>query len=487
MKNGQDNLMNQLVVGIKKKLNDIQAPKKSEYILFVLLFLVSFTSMMYGDMKAFVHYEVNFLGSIFEGGGLRNYYEYGNSMLEYYKMNGIGGAYPLIYDFPVYVLLGIWGAPLWFFCNITGIEETSNMWTMLYAKSIYIVALAITAYLIYRICRNIKISDINSKWASYLFLSSAVVFVEIGIVGQLDVLGFPFLLLGIYFYQKKSYGKFIAFFSIAISFKQFPLFIFIPLLLLYEKNIVKIVYKIIMAMSFTLLVGLVFPKNTAAADIKDEIRNHFIEAFLGNKLPLYNCVVPLVVVLFGIICVYCYLKHIETAEQQNFYSILIPLVVMFVILISFDSNPYWFIYLSPFLAIIMVYNTDKFSLLILFESVGMAGLILNQFGGNYWVFDTEWAKGMMLEKLFGAPNDLITLQVFNNYTKIGYFSPVFFAIFVVCIGTVIWLSKSIECKQDENIVIRKYALLRLILNAGLAMIPEAVYLLSFPLGKYIMN
>ena len=175
MKNGGDNLINQLVVDIKKKLDDIQAPKKSEYILFALLFFIPFTSMMYGDMKAFVHYEVNFLGSIFDGGGLRNYYEYGNSMLEYYRMNGIGGAYPLIYDFPVYVLLGIWGTPLWLFCHITGIEETSNMWTMLYAKSIYIVALIITAYLIYQICRNINISDINSKWASYLFLSSSVV------------------------------------------------------------------------------------------------------------------------------------------------------------------------------------------------------------------------------------------------------------------------------------------------------------------------
>lgn len=476
-------LLSKIFIG----LNDTQAPKWKEYLMLILFFLIPFASMMYGDMKAFTHYEVNFWGSIFKGGGLRNYYEYGNDMLGFYRANGIGGAYELIYDFPVYIVLGIWGAPLYFFCNVTGVEETSSIWTMLYAKSIYIVALAITAYLIYLICKNLKVNESNAKWASYLFLSSAVVFVEIGIVGQLDILGFPFLLLGIYYYQKKQYNRFVLFFSIAVSFKQFPLFIFIPLLLLYEKNIIKIIYKTVLALAFTVIAGAWFPKNTAATDVKSDIRNHFLEAFLGNKLPLYNSVVPLIIVLFGIICVYCYLKKIENQEEHGYYSIMIPLVVMFVILTSFDSNPYWFVYLSPFLAMVMVYNSSKFNLLILFESIGMAGLILNQFGGNYWVYETAWAEGMMLEYLFGSPEHLISLEVFNSYTKMDYFSPVFFAVFFVCIATVIYLSKPKGCGQNENVVIRKYAILRLFLNAGIAMIPVIVYLLSFPLGNYVMN
>lgn len=465
----------------------IDAPKRKDYIIYVILFLIPFASMMYGDMKAFTHYEVNFWGSIFEGGGIKNFYEYGNDMISYYRANNIGGAYELIYDFPVYILLGIWGAPLWMFCHITGIEETSSMWTMLYAKSIYLVALAITAYLIYFICKNIKVSKINSKWAAYLFLSSATVFVEIGIVGQLDILAFPFLLLGIFYYQRKKYNRFIIFFSIAVSFKQFPLFIFVPLLLLYEKNIIKIVYKSILVLLFTIIAGIGFPQNTAAADIKSEIRNHFLEAFLGNKLSLYNGVVPLVVVMFGIICVYCYLTRVESEEDYFYYSILIPLVVMFVILISFDSNPYWFVYLSPFLALAMAYNSGNFKFLILFESIGMVGLVLNQYGGNYWVYETDCAKGMMLEKLFGSPEYLITLKVFNSYTKMDYLSPVFFAIFVVCIATVIWLSRPKKCSQNDNVPIRRYAILRMLLNAGIALIPEFVYLLSFLLGKYLMN
>lgn len=179
-------------------------PVLAEYLLLFLVFLVPFVTMMYGDTKAFVHYGVNFWKSITEGGGLHNFYDYSNGMLAYYRENGIGGAYEVIYDFPVYVCLGIWGLPIWLICSRFGIEETSNMWIMLYSKSLYFVALAIVAYLICKICKNIGIDRVMAKWAAFLFLSSALVFAEIGIAGQLDVLGMPFTLLAIYYFQKKT-------------------------------------------------------------------------------------------------------------------------------------------------------------------------------------------------------------------------------------------------------------------------------------------
>lgn len=136
---------------------------------------------------------------------------------------------------------------------------------------------------------------------------------------------------------------------------------------------------------------------------------------------------------------------------------------------------------------LMVYNSNNFNLLILFETIGMAGLILNQYGGNYWVYETSYMKGMMLDKLFGSPEYLISLEVFNRYARIDFYSPVFFAIFWVCILTIVWLSRPGKCIQNDAVNIRKYAIARLILNASIALIPEMVYLLSFPLGNYLMN
>lgn len=455
-----------------------KAPGHFEYLVLLLLFLIPFTTMMYGDTMAFVHYGVNFWKSITQGGGLHNFYEYGNEMLAYYRANNIAGAYEVIYDFPVYIVLGIWGFPLWLVCSGFGIEETSNMWTMLYSKSVYLVALAIVAYLIYKICKNIGVDDIMGKWAAFLFLSSVLVFVEIGIAGQLDVLGMPFTLLAILCFQKKQRWRFLLFFSIAVSFKQFPLFIFLPLEMLMEKNILKIARDTVLVFAVTVLSGLPFPKGTQAMQVKDEVRGRFMDAFLGVKAPLYNSAVPVIVLLIGGICVWCYLRKLKDDNDLEQYSVFIPALSMFVLFISFDSNPYWFIHLAPFMAILIAYNSSRFSHLILFETVGMLCLIFNQFGANYWVYESYWAEGMLLDKLFGYPENLITLERFCASTNLDEFYGVFFAGFVLCIGACLAISLPGRMRKSETVLVRPYALLRLVLNAGISMIPGFLFVIS---------
>ena len=58
-----------------------KAPGIADYVLFFGLFLIPFITIMYGDTRAFVHYGVNFWKCITQGGGLHNFYEYGNDML----------------------------------------------------------------------------------------------------------------------------------------------------------------------------------------------------------------------------------------------------------------------------------------------------------------------------------------------------------------------------------------------------------------------
>lgn len=457
---------------------DMSSPKKIEFALWLVLFLIPFASIMYGDTKAFVHYGVNFWRCMNEGGGLRYFYEYSNDILDYYKANNIGGAYDVIYDFPVYVIFGIWNFPLWLTLHFAGIEETSSFWTMFYSKSIYLVAIAITAYLVYRVCRNIGVKQEHAKWAAFLFISSMTVFTEIGIAGQLDVIGMPFSLLGIYYFQKKDKWKFIIFFSLAVSFKQFPLFVFIPLLFLIEKNILKIVIDFCGVMSVTVLSGIPFPKNTVAMQVKEHVRNRFMESFLGVKAPLFNSAIPVIVLLIGGICVFCYCKTLKDKEELIQYSIFIPTLIMFVLFVGFDSNPYWFIHLAPYIVILMIYNSAQFNKIALFEIVGMVCLTVYQYGQNYWVYDSEWARGMLLDQLFDAPDELVSMELFAAYTRMTEYAFVFFAGYILCISTCLILSMPGKMKQKEETLIRPIALLRLFINAGMAIIPVGLYFIS---------
>lgn len=462
-----------------KKILNIKEPNWKEYLLLAFLFLIPFSSIMYGDTKAFVHYEVNFWNVLFKEGGLRNFYEYSYMMEQYYKANGIGGAYGAYYDFPVFILFGIWGLPLWIFCEIFHIEETSAFGTMLYGKMILLCAMILSAYVLYKICRKMRVNEEQSKWAVFLYLSSALFFAEVGLIGQLDVMGFVFTLLGIYYFQDKKRWRFIIFFMIASSFKQFPFFIFIPLILLIEKNILKIGFDAALVVAFSKIIGLMFPTGTEAIEAKSRFGESSLERLIGVKLPLYNDTVPIIVVLIGIVCVYCYLKEIKSQQELEEYSIFIPLLTMFVLLSCFDSEAYWFVQLTPYIAILLMYNSSRYNHLILFETIGMASLILNQYGANYWCFEPSYAKGMLLEKMMGTPEFIIPMQTFIAYARLDRFSGVYFACFVVCIGTFLWICRPGKMRIDEQVIVRPYALLRLLVNSGIGWIPVMLYIGSF--------
>lgn len=111
-----------------------KSPTFAEYLIIAVFFLILLMSNMYGDTKAFVHYEVNFWRSIFQEGGLQHFYDYSYKMEQYYKANNIGGAFAAYYDFPMFILFGIWGFPLYLICEKLGIEETSNIGQCFMAK-----------------------------------------------------------------------------------------------------------------------------------------------------------------------------------------------------------------------------------------------------------------------------------------------------------------------------------------------------------------
>lgn len=453
-------------------------PKAFEYVLLGIVFMIPFLTFLYEDTKAFIHYEVNFWGSIFEGGGLKYFYEYSYSKLRFYIENGIGGQYAADYEFPLYIVLGTWGLPLYVVCQIFGLEETTNIGTMIYGKAIFVLALIVVACLIYKICRNIDIDEIQSKWAAFLFLSSGLVTVEVGIVGQIDILGIIFTLLGVYFYQRQKYWGFLIAFMIAVSFKQFPLFMFIPLLLLIEKNVIKLCCKTVFVWGFSLLSSYLFQQDTMGMSFKEEFAEQSLEVLLGVKIPLYNDTVPLVVVLLGAVCVYCYMKKIDDIQMLQKYAVYVPVISMFALLISFDSNPYWYIQLAPFMAILTIYNSTRIRELLLFETIGTVCLLLNQYGANYWIYDPEWVRGTLFDKIFHMPDEIFTMKQLSAYLRLDRFSGVFFATFVVCYVAFFVLSTPNKMKNEKDASIRLYALGRLFLQGMVAWIPVGGVILT---------
>ena len=135
-----------------------------------ILLLIPFVSMAYADAKSIIHYEVNFMDSILHG-EFFNFYNFCNDKANFYLQMGIEGVSYATYDFPMYLVLGVWGIPLYFYGQIAGVEVTETMFGLVYGKSIYVVALVLASWLIFKICQEIGIEAKEAKWASFIFLS----------------------------------------------------------------------------------------------------------------------------------------------------------------------------------------------------------------------------------------------------------------------------------------------------------------------------
>lgn len=448
------------------------------WMILIGLGVILFSSFAYADFKSILHYEENFLGAILNG-GLQNYYEYSYERANYYIANDIMGTSYATYDFIMYVVLGIWGIPVYLWRCLTGREVTESFGVMLYGKGIYIAAIVICLYLIYKILMILTTDKNRVKQGLFLFASSLLVLAEVCIIGQSDILGIVFILWGYYEFLRGYKWRFTWIFAVAVSFKIYALFVFLPLLLLSEKNVFKIAIKTIIAMGVTVASGIPFSGN--AITIKKEFSLGMLLKLVDNKLPILNQEVPIIVVLLGMICLWCYLNRCD-GESLKEKEVIIPLVSMVCVFLSFDSFPYWFLHLVPWMTITIIYFTDKEKELLFLETAGMACLVIEQFVQYYWCFDINNCKYMLLDKLLprtAITKNSITLTKIVEVLPQGMLTGILYGGYVICTFMFLYICFSKEKSlKIERIGFETIMRLRLAVNIVIAYIPIGLYLLN---------
>ncbi len=447
-------------------------PYKWEWIVLGILIFIPFISCFYGDTMSILIYENHFFGAIMDGDGLLSYYDY--------VMNNLGTGNYATYDFPMYIVLGIWGAPLWFFWGAKGISPLSSFVAKIYGKSIFLAAFAVTVFLVYFICKELKVSKERAIWGAFIYASSVMIYVSICLNGQTDILGLVFILAGILSYVRGRNVWFIIFYAIAVPFKMYALFTFVPLLLLREKKIWKIGVQTLGAISIRVISNMLFDPSSPAIQEKARFESELFNRLTAQRLPLLNGSVPVVILLLGVVCVFCYLKQIESKEELDKYSVFIPLLAMGCLFVSFESSSYWYLHLTPFLAIMLVYNWGNMKICMLFESVAMICLTAANYATRAWAFEIYFYPEMALGKLFGDYNALETpVMLIDLCGRVGLvkYAGCVYAVYTVLLFTVIFLSRPSKINREgENIPIRGYAVLRLAANAFVAYIPAILYL-----------
>lgn len=306
--------------------------------------------------------------------------------------NGISGA---DYDFLFYIIFAIWDFPLWCFEKITGLSFMETYLTRVYAKGIVLFFTIISGVLVKKIVESID--EKQGKRGLFFFLFSPLLLCTIVVIGGYDIISVFFTLLGIWFYLEDRELPFIISFAIASICKMFALLVFVPLVLIKQKNVIKIMIQMLGGVSIILaskvisgigkIVNLSENNMIAHADLVDRkmFPNDITIIQMGN--------IPLFFAATFILWWVCWKKK-EATKIEIIYAAFIS---MSIFAIFVEVYPYWIILLVPYVAIIMAVNSSNIVNNFILEMIFSIGYIVYQIGLYPWCFGLR-----LVNKMFGV-------------------------------------------------------------------------------------
>lgn len=401
------------------------------YLILTTIILFLFLSFIYPDILITTKHSVNLLQVIFNG-----------HPMDFYSINygfkiddSITNFNTASYELPIYVIFAIWNIPLWLMQHFFRISITESFLSLIWLKSILIIFFFLCLSMIRKICVEINIDKKYIPWVLFFVVSSPLWLMPLFIMDQYDIIPLLFILLGILNYIKDDKKLFLLFFSIAIPLKMFAIFIFIPLILLQNKKILKIIQYG--------LIGLVPLSITKSISFGMHLYRESTAAFNGRMFQrLFESTVninlgsaSLFFASFTAILIFCYYKKIKNKEELNAYSIYIPLLSLSSFFIFVLFHPQWTILLVPFMSIIVFYNIKNLKINILLDMFVSASCLISTVFFFYWCYGSIVVQKMIIPRLFGSTlnKTLVFPSVSDLLTRfrLNEFLPVYLAIFAI--------------------------------------------------------
>ena len=295
-----------------------------------------------------------------------------------------------VYLIPIYILFMIWSIPVEIVYTLLG-KELWNIFdfagggfgVLMWYKLLPTLFVFGTAVVLYKIGKLLKISEDKRKWMIFVFLGFPILIFSNYIFGQYDSINMFFTTLAIYYYLQKKYYKFSLVMAIAIPLKLFPVFIYLPLLLLCEKKIFNLAKHCLIGFSGYIISNLLFLGSPAFKEAS-KFSGSMLPRFFEVAIPSPFGVISLFILIFAALCMFCYVKKIKNDKEYEYYTIYIPLFIYSVFFTIVLWHPQWVILLVPFWVLAMfTFNNIKTSIIIsIFLSIGYLLIITGAFYSN---------------------------------------------------------------------------------------------------------
>lgn len=377
-------------------------------------------------------------------------------------------------------IVEIWSLPVCICHYALGLEYSSAVAIIWYKLCIvFFGALCIIEFK--KLCHSFGMDEGQIRWMVFLLCSNILVFLPVFHIAQTDVLYLFLILKGYTAYINHDKKKFVICFMLANSFKFISIFIFIPLVLLSEKKVYKILCSLIVGgliipiqqiwyRIVNVLGKIVFPPindlptnnivENAVASSGERVgaMNNFYSRVFDNMLYIEfpgvrkEFSASFMIFIFALICLWCYIKS-SNDDIKNEESIFVINAVLLLFFLSTSPNPYWIILLYPFLYLAIFMCTNAIKVQLMLEKIFTCSLFLSYVMSTYWVFGgAQTFDGLVLNKLGickythylqGEPN----IAGYLNKININLFMPIVTA---VCLAAAIGMLYVFYSKETIN-------------------------------------
>lgn len=440
----------------------------AEIVLTAALILVAFFSFHYTDFSDSLDNGVMLLESI-KAGQFREFYRYA-------AMNSNDmTVYTANYNVILYFVFLIWNLPTAILHVTGGFDYMGSAKALLWCKSLILLMILASAYVLYKILSE-YVEDKKLRYnACLMFAASSSVIVPSMVACQYDIFSIFFILLGIYYYIKKDHRKSFIFFVVAIPFKSFAFFIFFPLLLLREKNILNIAWKTVLVFSLQILSSLPFYGEPYYDICLKSQNGDAMELLMESRLSLGGAKINLFVLSFIALLVFCYIKKLSFEEEKD---ARVPVFVSSLAIATFilftNIRSYWVIMAVPFMLLLCFSRRTSLRVNLLIFIMGTSAFSFFTIY-DHWIF----SKSVNIDKMLLGRLSFIdipsaeertyeSISAFYKLHGLNIYSSAFYTVFFVAFVLLLVLNCPFKGKSENG------------LSLDIFMIPLEIFLSAIP-------
>lgn len=462
---------------------NLQTKYKVIIVISAIVLLGFFFCQTYYDMGITTYHGISFWDCLFSG-NIRNFYSINNNATLVFS-NTMSGEYSAAYDFIIYIIFAIWDFPLWIAKTYLGIEyPVATFLGTCWAKSISLFFFILSALFFNKIAKMLNNDDSFVFKCTLGFVTSLYAIDYVFVMGQYDSIAICFMLAGLYCYMKEKKWIGLAMFAVAIPTKMFALFALVIILLYMEKNILKILGNLVLALLPMIICRVLIPFADA-----NNVNSFFNFIFFSNPWSMGIGDFSVFLVLFIILCVAVYVFVKKEDSHRRLIFLLFGVYALFGVCAY--NFPYWLLYFVPFMYLTFCANREIFELNICLDAVGAFFVIIAQILTFDWTYSSSLASNLLVSKIFPREDKGITINVFLNsilgeakYNQIISIAVTLcLSVFLACMLMIMILNyrninRPFSIQEEVRINLRWFGLaLRIVLSLIVLTMPVLFYLI----------